>query len=247
MAAPLNPVEFIQGLELASSSFSSPSSSLPPDNQQQGYVDAGALLAFPDTLAGQAKADILNSTLLAQLASDKKFDRQKDPSEWYKFYNSVLSNVGWVGLAFSSFNQYKPAGETFTMDAAVKEVLSQGKLPTDILTKVLTKLKATGDSDSAVTTFNQQSYDATKGANFQVSVTAKDGDSVVLANGGFYFAYTKPVARFLFHEWSSKDVTLYYSVEMFELNDSVYSRVRQIVVDKLGDKINQLELPLSIN
>ena len=38
-------------------------------------VDAGSVVAFTDALDGQQKADVLNSTLLAQLAANSRHDR----------------------------------------------------------------------------------------------------------------------------------------------------------------------------
>jgi hypothetical protein len=38
----------------------------------------------------------MNSTLLAQLGANKKFDRETDVTNWYKKYREILENVGWI-------------------------------------------------------------------------------------------------------------------------------------------------------
>lgn len=42
----------------------------------------------------------MNSTLLAQLAANKKFDRETDTANWYSEYANVLETVGWVVTSF---------------------------------------------------------------------------------------------------------------------------------------------------
>ena len=67
-----------------------------PKKKEQGFVDCGSLVSFTENLSEQNKEDVLNSTLLAQLAANKKYDRKTQHDEWYTFYMKVLENVGWV-------------------------------------------------------------------------------------------------------------------------------------------------------
>ena len=41
------------------------------------------------------QADVLNSTLLAQINSDYLHDRETDPRSWYNTYLQTLMVVGW--------------------------------------------------------------------------------------------------------------------------------------------------------
>lgn len=59
-------------------------------------VDAASVVTFVDGLSQQQKEDVLNSTLLAQLAANKQHDRERDMVGWYGTYLSVLEGVGWV-------------------------------------------------------------------------------------------------------------------------------------------------------
>src|ERR1043166_957342 len=59
-------------------------------------VDAASLVTFTDGVSGQQKEDVLNSTLLAQLAANRKHDRERDTVGWYGLYRTVLEQGGWI-------------------------------------------------------------------------------------------------------------------------------------------------------
>ena len=72
----------------------------------EGFVDAGSLVCFNSDVHSQQKEDVLESTLLAQLAANKKYDRFAAPKNWYVFYNKVLGKVGWLAQGFEPFVEY---------------------------------------------------------------------------------------------------------------------------------------------
>jgi hypothetical protein len=91
--------------------------------QPSGFIDNGSLVSFLAGVDRQSQADVLNSMLLAQLAANKKFDREADTVGWYGFYHDVLENLGWVVQQFA-FSKYDVAGSTVTVDKVVREVLA---------------------------------------------------------------------------------------------------------------------------
>lgn len=58
-------------------------------------VVAASVVGFADGIFGQQKEDLLNSTLLAQLAANRRYDRERDTLNWYGSYRSVLEKLGW--------------------------------------------------------------------------------------------------------------------------------------------------------
>jgi hypothetical protein len=60
------------------------------DTTDSGYVDAGSLISFVAGVSAENRADILNSTLLAQLAANKQYNREQQTQEWYGMYREVL-------------------------------------------------------------------------------------------------------------------------------------------------------------
>jgi hypothetical protein len=74
----------------------------PGPQPPSAYVAAASVVSFADGVTGQQKEDLLNSTLLAQLAANHRFDREKDTLNWYEAYRTVLRGVGWRSEATSA-------------------------------------------------------------------------------------------------------------------------------------------------
>jgi hypothetical protein len=228
-------VRFIQSLEL---------SPLPAelvrlstkDDEKAGYVDAGSLVSFVAGVSAQHKSDVLNSTLLAQLAANKKYDREEQTVEWYKFYRTVLENVGWVVSGFN-FTKFKGEGSTFTADKVIAEILKTIATREDkqVIDATIAALKALDDGDGRLIIWNQNSTKLKKG-NFQISACAESGGVVVMKLGAFYFSTDKTVTRVLWFAFSSSKTEMYQGGQAINLNEDVYKGVRQTVIDKLGGK-----------
>ena len=80
----MDPVSFVKSLELYAmpTPVSKGVIGRLEDSKAQGLVGAGSLVSFTRELSGQNKEDVLNSTLFAQLAATKKYDRCKDTKQW---------------------------------------------------------------------------------------------------------------------------------------------------------------------
>lgn len=107
-------VEFVRSLELDESlTLDSPSAK----------VIAGSIASFTSKLSGQQLEDVQNSTLLAQLAANKKFPDEEDIVDWYKFYRHVLSQLGWI-MQDLGFDKYKSQQASFKLSQVTLELLS---------------------------------------------------------------------------------------------------------------------------
>jgi hypothetical protein len=101
--------------------------------------------------------------LLAQLAANKKYDREKETENWYKFYRSVLENVGWVVGSFE-FQKSKVSGASASIDKVVLELLATIAIGNDIaiLTKTLNAAKELANkNDSRIALFDSSSQSST--------------------------------------------------------------------------------------
>ena len=201
---------------------------------------------FDGTVSQQSKFDVLNSKLLAQLAATKKFNRETQIINWYKYYRTVLENVGYVVDAFG-FSKYNASGRKFTMDRAVIDVLksltSNDKL--DILKSGINALKALDDGDGRLVLFEKSTHNLERG-NFQVSVASEKDGFVSLDLGAFHFKSKKKVKKILWFGSSKSDVSFSAKAQSVTLNPQVYSQVREAIVKKLGKKaksfIKQIEI-----
>ncbi|HXT68427.1 MAG TPA: hypothetical protein VN700_01625 [Vicinamibacterales bacterium] len=211
------------------------------------YVDAGSTMSFVGGVPAVKQQDVLNSTLLAQLAANKKFDRETQTEQWYGFYRQVLENVGWVVQSFS-FTRYDESGATLRLDKSALAIIAAVASGNELLALQAT-LKALENSDpdsKQVTLFDVNGSKGENG-NFQLSTASTDPNgNVQMALGAFYFKATEHVGRFLFFSWKTKSINLYFGAQSVLLNEQIYATVRQSVIDKLGDKAQQFVADLDI-
>src|ERR1700680_3244453 len=59
------------------------------EDKPTANVDQGSLLSFVTGITHQRREDVLDSTLLAQLAATAVCDRYKEADKWYKKYIEV--------------------------------------------------------------------------------------------------------------------------------------------------------------
>lgn len=207
-------------------------------------VDAGSLMSFTANVSAQHRSDALNSTLLAQLNSDKLFNRF-DPAQliaWYRNYTTVLSNIGWDMQEFQ-FEKYQAAGSTMSVSTAVLGVLG-AVLPAGELALVAAALKALAalkSDDPWYRVWDVTTHDQSNG-NFQVSNCAdQDGaaNTLVMRMSGYSLRTSETTVRFLWNDYQASSTDLLYASQTTTLDEDVYGQVRQAVIKKLGAKAVQ--------
>lgn len=216
------------------------------DDGPSAAVDDGMLVSFVSELPASDQSDVLNSCLLAQLAANKKYNRESDTKNWYGFYRNVLENVGWVVQEFS-FENYHASGDTFSVDQAVLALLASIATGNElaVVTEAMSALKALSSGDQPLSIWNSSSHSQDAG-NFQIAVCNKSGGNVVMKNGAFYFTTTETTDSFLWFHYSSSSMDLYQASQTMTLDEDIYSKVRQQVIDKLGDRATQFVADLDI-
>ena len=91
--------------------------------KNESFVVAGSIVSFTENVGQQQREDVISSTPLAQLAADYKYDRVKNESAWYKFYDSVLGKIGYVVTSFNTPQQIDTSG-AFTSEQRHTQVYS---------------------------------------------------------------------------------------------------------------------------
>lgn len=221
---------FIESLEIENPA--------PPVGKDDCFVCGGSLVSFVANLKDQQKNDVLNSSLLAQLAANKKFDREKDTINWYRFYTQVMENVGWVIQGFK-FTNYQSSQASFSLSQVTLQILS-GIIGVTNKKEIMNVVKATLDGLSKSTEgarlFDSKSAFGNYG-NFQIMpCQTDDSGQVTMALMGFYFEANRQVGNFFFYEWNKQDMNLYSGTQACTLNEEIYATVRDAVVKKLGEK-----------
>ena len=64
----------------------------------------GDTLCFSDTSTPDDQSDVIDSTLLSELAANANTSSSYSAGAWWTFYSSVMSNIAWIMSSFSSFN-----------------------------------------------------------------------------------------------------------------------------------------------
>ncbi len=203
-----------------------------------GFVNLGSLQAFVGGISSQHRQDVLNSTLLAQLAADANFNRQTQIDDWYNEYVGILSRVGWSISPFSFVPHIRSAKPT-TLAQLTPTVLATLLTPAgfNTLTATVNKIGSLGSADARVKLF-ETSAAAGKTGNFQTSVISPDAsNNDVMAIGAWHYASSTPGSDFLNFDVNSPNVNLFYSIQLARLDESVYSMVRAAIVSKLGAKV----------
>ncbi|HTI28503.1 MAG TPA: hypothetical protein VL652_46410 [Kutzneria sp.] len=215
-------------------------------------LDAGSLMAFTANVSTLHRSDALNSTLLAQLNSDKMFDRF-NPDQlipWYRNYTNVLSNVGWTMQNFS-FEHYKASGSTFSVSNAVLEILTAVLSGNDLklISATLNSLKNLESSnDPWYKVWDQKSH-SQQNCNFQLSTCNDEGGSantLTMRLSGYSLKTSTDATRFLWVNYSSSSTDLQYSSQTCVLNEDVYGTVRSTVIGKLGNRATDFVKNLDI-
>lgn len=217
------------------------------DNQSSAQVNAGSLASFTQNLSGDNKADVQNSTLFAQLASDYAFDRYAQPMDWYKEYTKVLGIVGWNQPAFA-FDTYTSGGTTVKLDEAVLGILAAIATGDELamVKATMEGLRVLGDDTKQMLIWDAKSNNGSNG-NFQIfPVDALPNGDVVMVLDGMQFNASSSHGRFLWWTWESNSIKIQRAATKFVLNEVVYAKVRQAIIDKLGDRAVQLvaEIPI---
>jgi hypothetical protein len=202
---------------------------------EAGYVDAGSLTSFVAGLTMTHKEDTLNSTLLAQLAANKAFNRETQTKEWYAKYHEVLENVGWVISAFQ-FTEYETTASSFTVEKVVLEILAAIATQSEILVamKMLEALKNASADSKPFKIWDSSTHNATNG-NFQIGTCLESDGNVAMSLGAFYFKAKEVKSTFLWFNYARTSIELYKGAQQVVLNEMIYGAVRKMIIEKLGN------------
>lgn len=214
---------------------------------ESAQVNLGSLTSFTQNLSGRQKEDVQNSTLLAQLASNKVFDRFKKPMEWYANYTNVLSKVGWIIPAFN-FDTFKPSGSQVRIYDVVLDLVSTiaSGIEVKLVARTMDALEAQSDASKQMTIWDASAASKDKG-NFQIfPVDALGNGDIVMILSGMQFDVSSVHSRFLWWTWQSQTIRLQRAVTKCVLNEQIYAKVRQAVIDKLGNSANDFVAGLEI-
>ncbi|PCE67550.1 hypothetical protein [Salinivibrio sp. YCSC6] len=214
------------------------------DDKESANVSANSVVSFTKDLPEQLRADVLNSTLFAQLAATAKFNPETDPKGWYQKYNEVLNNIGWNFPSWD-FSKVQTSSKGFEISKEVIKLIQKVDVSAaGMMSAVLESLSASDNSDAA-DLFDSVS-NPKEDANFQIGPCAYSGKNVVMTSACMFFKATEHVHRFLWFTWKDQSTELWGSARKAELVDDVYARVRNQIIEKLGNRAEKYVMDIDL-
>lgn len=202
-------------------------------------VDSGTLLSFDASVDDQALADVSNSLLLAQLAADKQAEGLSNAQAWLAAFQNVMSTVGWGQTAVTVESQAaKPPVDW------KRQVLSRmADRSVSLASASITAAAALPSASPAILVWNAATTTATA-TLFSIGVSRRVKGNVLLDLVTLGGSVNSASPTFL--AWSP-DYSLTLCSSRWELNEAVYAKVRQAIINKLGDRIHQLIVPIPLD
>lgn len=222
-------------------------------DQASAAVDDQSVVCFTAGLSSQLKSDVLDSTLLAQLAASAKFPRDPNTFEynvvgWYNCYTDTLQKLGWdiQGLAFS---RHQVSGSSFQVNKVVIELLA-GLVSSNtglIVQSALDALNAAKADQSKALSLWKSHTDNDANGTFQIACCSESGGCAAMALSAFYMTSKDKIRQILWCDYSSSDTQLQNANTQVVLNNSVYSHVRSAVAQKLAGRAASFVADLDID
>ena len=218
------------------------------DNTESAQVNAGSLTSFTQSLSGQNKSDVKNSTLLARAGIGQTVQsfRQADGLVQILFEHTGKYRVGISRLSLSIPTPRSPRPFSSMRPSSAFSPPSRPEAELAIVSATMKGLEKLGDDTKQMRVWNANSNSGNNG-NFQnFPVDALPNGDVVMALDAMQFNASTSSGRFLWMTWSSTSIKIQRAASKFVLNEDVYAKVRQSIVDKLGDRAIQFVADIEI-
>ncbi len=155
-------------------------------------------------------------------------------------------NIAWVVPTFS-FRNLSTSAQRFTIDQVVLKLVKSFLTPDQIatLTEVMEAMKALEGDDRRFVIFERNAKRQSDG-NFQFnSVGTSTGGTLSMKFNAYTFDTTTNVTNVLWFSFSGNSTKLRVAQSTFVLNEQVFSRIRDAIVDKLGNRAKDTSAALS--
>jgi hypothetical protein len=208
--------------------------------KEQATVVGSDVVAFVKGITPEQRADLVNATLLAQLAAKKKVPDPIDLAgvlDWYAQYFDVLSNIGFV-IQETGFAEYKEKADTFEAHEAILDVaavvLAGAPGALAIVTKTLESLKKMSPDSPWITLFHRESRSA-KTARFQITLAEPDESGGLLVRlMAFGVEADATITQVLFFRFKKNQAKLRHHSSRVSIDATVLAGVRADVAARIA-------------
>jgi hypothetical protein len=214
---------------------------VPPQPLTQGHDQAlivgSDIVSFVAGVTPEQRQDIVNSSLLAQLAAKKTISDPSDIEGWYDRYFDVLSNIGWV-IQERDFATYSTSAQGFEAHNVIEELATALLAPNlaaiAVIKKVLEALRGMERDSPWITLFDRESKSA-KNARFQVTLAEQTRDNQFLVSlMAFRLAAQSNLTQVLFFRFRTSEAELRHYTGKVAIAQDVLSGIREDIKLKIG-------------
>ncbi len=218
---------------------------IPGPSHESAVVAGDSILSFVSGLDQQAREDVLNSTLLMQLAANRRFDKARQREEWFGFYAEGLGKLGWT-VSHNELMRFHPSQQSFSMNDVIIDIIegvAGGNAFSPIARRTLESLRK---QPHALELFLNHSNNGNVGT-FQILPCTQNsqGDVTMLMNCVQLIRNTTSNS-ILFIHFQNNDVQIFRSSQTAVLNTQTYAQVRGAVIEKLGNNASHFVANLSL-
>jgi len=209
------------------------------EGKEQAFLSDKSIFSFASEVTGQIREDVLNSTLLAQLAANKVFNTPDKLVEWQKKFAEVLNHLGWVVEA-SEFQSFDSKHSLVEVEQAIIDILTAtfGSTIIPIVKKTLEAIKGLANTDGKIKAFETNTTSVSKGV-FQMGVASQKDDTVALQLGSFIIDSNNKITKILFVKIEKGSTRMDYNSQKATLAQGNYGKVRETIIEKLGSKTDE--------
>jgi hypothetical protein len=222
--------------------YLSPDAGLPPmfllnDNKEQAMLVDKSLISFVSGVNAANRADILESTLLAQLGAKARMTDDSDIIGWYKAYVEILTKTGWA-IEGGDIQNFTAKANVTEIQSVIIDILAAafGSGLTQIVIKALESIKTLADSTGKIDAFEKNTHTESSGS-FQIGVATQEGGAVSINLGTFLIKSTNKITHILFVNLSHDETALQYASGKLTLDQDIYAGLRSLVRQKLNGRL----------
>lgn len=204
--------------------------------KQQAMVVGADIISFVSGTDPVLRTAIMNSSLLAQLAANRKVPTRDDIRAWYDAYFDVLVQLGWA-IQDRGFSEHHEAGDDFEAHQAILSVAASLLGPAStalvVVQSTLESMKAMAKG-AWMTIFQQESQGA-KAARFQVTIAEPaSAAGAVVTLMAFELAANARLTQVLFFKFRSVDVKLRHSSGRLAIDATLLTSVAPAIAKRVN-------------
>jgi len=213
----------------------------------QAAVVGSDLVNFAPEVDSQWRQDLVNCTLLAQLAAKKKVPDSSRIFDWYDAYFDALAHLGWA-VRDRSFAVYVEQTQNFQAHEAILKVaaslLGPAAASLALVGTTLDALRSMSADSPWITLFDRESR-SSSAARFQLSVAEQpEAGALTVAMMAFGLEASASMTQVLFFRSLASQATLRHCAAKVEIDTVVLAGVREALRARLvgfaNDFVKQL-------